>query len=418
MPIVYRLPIPRLVVALVAALPAMVGCTNFDISNRIPWELGDPAQSKQPIKVAAMWTDTVLNQAGRPSTRGFGGRLMFHATEGGKPVKVQGSLVVYAFDETNRDPNNAVPDRKFVFTADQFAKHYSKSNMGHSYSVWLPWDEVGGEQKEISLIVRFLPQHGPAVVAEQSKHLLPGRQTPKPEGETPAPPLATAAAPPGGVQQATYLAPAGAQPSMPAQQPYQTDYPMQAMPPGQPQLTAGQMMAPLATGPLDSAALAQQAMLAQRAAAGMQSDGSNPAVSMPDDGARRRMTTTTITMPGGPGHGQPFAVARGTSLPRAVRDVSTETLSPGTLPAGALATTATASSAEAANRPQAQRLAAPWVGQSSVRYGPSRSRALGGPIAPLNRDHAQLRPHLVAQQSGLPSPLQPDSKPESAPSAY
>ena len=93
--------------------------------------------------------------------------------------------MVYAFDEDGRDPSNAKPDRKYVFTKEQFAKHYSKSNIGHSYSVWIPWDEVGGPQKQISLIVRFTPDKGDVVVGEQTRHLLPGRT---PEGAWPQSP--------------------------------------------------------------------------------------------------------------------------------------------------------------------------------------------------------------------------------------
>ena len=62
----------------------------------------------------------------------------------------RGTLVVYAFDETNRDANNARPDRKYVFTPEQLPLHYSKSKVGHSYSVWLPWDEVGGDAERKS----------------------------------------------------------------------------------------------------------------------------------------------------------------------------------------------------------------------------------------------------------------------------
>jgi hypothetical protein len=90
------------------------------------------------------------------------------------PIKVEGSLVVYAFDETGRDVNNSKPDRKFVFTPEQLPAHYSKSKIGNSYSVWLPWDEVGGRQKEITLIVRFEPKKGPVVLGEQCRLMLPG----------------------------------------------------------------------------------------------------------------------------------------------------------------------------------------------------------------------------------------------------
>ncbi len=107
--------------------------------------------------------------------RGFGGRLLFYSGDKPEPIKVDGTLTVYVFDETNRDPNNAKPDRKYVFTKEQLSSHYSKSKLGHSYSVWLPWDETGGPQKEISLIARFTPEKGGVVVGEQNKQILPGK---------------------------------------------------------------------------------------------------------------------------------------------------------------------------------------------------------------------------------------------------
>jgi hypothetical protein len=40
--------------------------------------------------------------------------------------------------------------------------------------VWLPWDEVGGKVKQVSLIAKFEPHSGTYVMGEQTKHLLPG----------------------------------------------------------------------------------------------------------------------------------------------------------------------------------------------------------------------------------------------------
>jgi hypothetical protein len=161
-------------------LPALVlalggGCTQLDLTRPMPWPLGPKDSVGTPNKVVAMWADTVLYQPGSPPTRGFGGRLMFYGEDDGKPIKVDGSLVVYAFDEEGRAPNNVKPDRKYVFTREQVAKHYSKSDLGNSYSFWLPWNEVGGPQKEVSLIVRFFPADGDVLVGKQSRHLLPGR---------------------------------------------------------------------------------------------------------------------------------------------------------------------------------------------------------------------------------------------------
>lgn len=163
--------------ALAAALLCLGGCQQWDLSRKIPWGEGEDGEQEPPMKLVAIWTDTVLQQPNRPSVRGFGGKLTFFGRRDSiKPIRVAGSLVVYAFDEANRDPANVTPDRKFVFDAEQFKKHHSKDKQGDSYSFWIPWDQAAGEQKEISLIARFTPLRGGTIVSEQTRHLLPGNK--------------------------------------------------------------------------------------------------------------------------------------------------------------------------------------------------------------------------------------------------
>jgi hypothetical protein len=150
------------------------GCTQFDLKRRIPWAEGSDGMPQAPMKVVACWTDTVMQTEGKPSMRGFGGRLSFYAQNDPKPVKIDGTLVIYAFDETDGNKSKVMPDRKFVFDAEQIKKHHSKDDRGHSYSFWIPWDVAGGEPREISLIARFTPVQGGIVVSEQTRHLLPG----------------------------------------------------------------------------------------------------------------------------------------------------------------------------------------------------------------------------------------------------
>lgn len=150
------------------------GCAKFDIRHGIPWVPGGDGELERPMKISAVWTDTIMSHGDETPVRGFGGRLMFYAREDAKPTKVKGSLVVYAFNEHNRDPRNVRPDRKYVLSEEEFEKHYSKEKVGHTYSVWLPWDKVGGQQTEVSLVVRFTPSEGGVVVGEQQTCLLPG----------------------------------------------------------------------------------------------------------------------------------------------------------------------------------------------------------------------------------------------------
>ncbi|HEY2761597.1 MAG TPA: hypothetical protein VGI75_12660, partial [Pirellulales bacterium] len=167
-------PILWIIMSSLVSAVALTGCaTEFDLRKNVPWEMGKDGKFESPTQVAAFWTEAVQNSATKErGVRGFGGRIYFYGRNPNKPVKVKGSLVVYAFDETNRDPANIVPDRKYIFSEEQFQANYSKTNLGHSYSIWLPWDDVGGEQRQVSLIVRFTSDKGEIVSSDQSPHLL------------------------------------------------------------------------------------------------------------------------------------------------------------------------------------------------------------------------------------------------------
>jgi len=135
----------------------------------------EPTPPEIPVRMVSSWTDTVLNKTDRKPQRGFGGRLTFFGQDHETPVRIDGQLVVYAFEETEGQPRSTQPTRRFIFPREQFVRHESESTLGPSYSVWLPWDEVGGERKNISLIARFEPAGGPLIMGEQTRHLLPGR---------------------------------------------------------------------------------------------------------------------------------------------------------------------------------------------------------------------------------------------------
>jgi hypothetical protein len=134
----------------------------------------DESEPQVPQRLVCSWTDTVLYQTGKQPQRGFGGRLIFYGEEADQPVLVDGQLVVYTFDESNRDLTDNKPTRRYVFPPDQIARRMSKTSLGPSYSFWLPWDEAGGLETEISLIARFEPKGGAIVVSEQTKYRLPG----------------------------------------------------------------------------------------------------------------------------------------------------------------------------------------------------------------------------------------------------
>jgi hypothetical protein len=150
----------------------------FSLNSSWPWRDADEPQQGTPVRIVGTWTDTVLTQPGQKPQRGFGGRLVFYEKDNDEPILVDGQLVVYAFDETGRAATDNKPTRRYVFPADQVPQHMSLSELGASYSFWLPWDEAGGPKTEVSLICRFEPKDGAVVTSEQTRHLLPGSLAP------------------------------------------------------------------------------------------------------------------------------------------------------------------------------------------------------------------------------------------------
>jgi len=148
------------------------GCAMFEAD--IPSLMKEKPEYVTPTQMIPIWTDTVLHSAGKPAMRGCGGRFMFYTPDSKEGVRVDGVLTVYVWNDS-APTKERKPDRKYVFKAEDLQSHYSMSKVGHSYSFWLPWDEVGGNRTELTVVARFVGRNGADVITPPSKVILPGR---------------------------------------------------------------------------------------------------------------------------------------------------------------------------------------------------------------------------------------------------
>lgn len=164
-----------------AVILASSGCQTIDLTpKKWPWSKdtkNKKSQYQEPTRMVAIWTDTVRYSAGGQPTRGFGGRLYFY-NDHGQAIPVEGQLAVYVYDDTDREGKvepNRPPDRRYAFTKEQFTQHFSKSDLGASYSIWIPWDAVGGERKMLSILPVFTSVDNRVLNGQQSANMLPGK---------------------------------------------------------------------------------------------------------------------------------------------------------------------------------------------------------------------------------------------------
>ena len=140
---------------------------------------------ESPERMVVIWSPAMYSEPGKKPTRGFGGRIYFYGKMN-NPIAVEGQLVVNAYDDSQSEQKaSQAPDRRYAFPQETFSSHFAPTDLGPSYSVWVPWDEVGGIRKQISLVPVFTASSGKVVMAQQSRNLLPGSEEKESEPPTP-----------------------------------------------------------------------------------------------------------------------------------------------------------------------------------------------------------------------------------------
>ena len=130
----------------------------------------------KPVTMAAIWKDSAYEKPGERTVVGFGGRFFFYDRDNNS-VPAEGELVVYGYEDS--DDGEGKPgegaDKKFVFRESEFQSHFSDTGLGASYSVWIPWEKIGGYRKSITLIPYFKTTDGRLLESGQSIVILPGK---------------------------------------------------------------------------------------------------------------------------------------------------------------------------------------------------------------------------------------------------
>ncbi|MDR2114865.1 MAG: hypothetical protein LBP87_00635 [Planctomycetaceae bacterium] len=121
---------------------------------------------KTPTKMVDVWNTYAQTTPEGKIFRGIAGRIHFYNDYKKKQaVKVDGNLTVFIFDGNEKDPAHAKPLKIYQFKSETLGKHYSyKKPLGHGYDFFLPFDEIGGEEKNLCVMTRFDDQLEHALV--------------------------------------------------------------------------------------------------------------------------------------------------------------------------------------------------------------------------------------------------------------
>ncbi len=130
------------------------------------------------VKMDISWKDDILPGPNGKLQRGLGGRVHF-LDKKEKPIRVHGSLTVYGFDEQDGKVDSTRPDRRFHIKDDELQNLYSHSMIGHSYNIWLPWDE-NSYRRHVAVLAIFRAEDGQLLRSDYSQTILHGPEGPDP----------------------------------------------------------------------------------------------------------------------------------------------------------------------------------------------------------------------------------------------
>jgi hypothetical protein len=159
---------------------ACLGCGSISAPtpSQNPWNPTSwfKKEFQEPVSVATIWKADTIADAGQPEQRGFGARIYFY-NERSQSIPVDGDLVIHGFLTTpsNRQQTAEQADKKFTFAAEQLATQYSPTDLGASYSIWIPWDAEGGFREEVTLVATFKSKNGGVVQGAPTRLFLPGQ---------------------------------------------------------------------------------------------------------------------------------------------------------------------------------------------------------------------------------------------------
>jgi hypothetical protein len=120
----------------------------------------------RPVFVFPFWEPVIRQQNGEVQ-HGYAARVFLY-DKSHKPIKAEGAMDVCCFEEKPGLFNNT-PTKIVTFRPEDMELLYCESELGPSYTIWIPWDEKDSDAPQVSLLVKFRPvKGGDALMSQQA----------------------------------------------------------------------------------------------------------------------------------------------------------------------------------------------------------------------------------------------------------
>lgn len=134
------------------------GCQSIPLFSGMSYPEAD---ARHPVvEVLCVWQPAEGRGLDNLPSRGFGGQVLFFSAGRKEPVKVEGDIRIYVFDDAGVDGDASKPIHQFDFPAAAWNTFLRPSNLGASYQIFIPYTRKGVHSANCSLRVQITPPGG------------------------------------------------------------------------------------------------------------------------------------------------------------------------------------------------------------------------------------------------------------------
>lgn len=158
----------------------VTGCQSMNLSLPMTGEKDEiPAATKEnpAQEVLALWQPGEGRDTKGLPCRGFAGQLFFFQRGSESPVKVEGHVQVYLFDDQGTEDEQAKPLHVYQFLDGTWNQYLTNTNLGPAYQVFIPYPRRGSHQAKCSLRAKYINQEGATVFSETADLVLIGTKS-------------------------------------------------------------------------------------------------------------------------------------------------------------------------------------------------------------------------------------------------
>ncbi|MCA9000061.1 MAG: hypothetical protein KDA80_23895, partial [Planctomycetaceae bacterium] len=109
--------------------------------------------------------------------RGFAGQVLFFARGIQEPVKVDGDVTIYLFDDQGTPEEQGKPLQIFNFDSGSFQAFLTETNLGVAYQLFVPYTRSGNHRASCSIRTKLEPSGSSPVFSRMATVILPGLQS-------------------------------------------------------------------------------------------------------------------------------------------------------------------------------------------------------------------------------------------------